>query len=98
MMDNNNFENIVEIDNLKREIAQKDLIINDKTGQLRRINRSKGWRLLVILVSIKKQLCIFMRRIKRCFILCGLFLITFLYTIYLFLLKKLRKITVFPGG
>lgn len=98
MTDNSNFKNIIEIDNLMREIAQKDLIINDKTEQLRRIYCSKGWRLLVILVGIKKQLCIFLRRIKRFLILCGLFLITFLYTIYLFLLKKLRKITVFPGG
>ncbi len=97
-MDNKNPQDVIEIDNLKREIFKRDLIIKDKTGQLRRIYCSRGWRLLVVLVSIKNQLCIFMRRIKKCFILCILFLIAFLYTIFLFLLKKLRKITVFPGG
>lgn len=97
-MDIKNYQGSAGIDDLKREILKRDLIIKEKTGQLRRIYCSNGWRLLVALVSIKKQLCIFMRRIRTFFILCGLFLITFLYTIYLFLLKKLRNITVFPGG
>ncbi len=94
----NNTENIAEIENLRREIAKRDLMIKDKAEQLQRIYRAKSWRLLTALVNIKKQLCVFARRIYRFLMVFFLFLITFLYTLYLFLLKKLRKITVFPGG
>lgn len=97
-MDNKNLQDAAEIDKLKREIFKRDVIIKDKIEQLRRIYCSEGWRLLVIVVNIKNHVCAYIRKIKRFLILFVLFWVTFLYTVYLFFLKKLRKITVFPGG
>ncbi len=97
-MDNKNLQDTVEIDKLKRENFKRDVIIKDKIEQLHRVYHSQGWRLLVAVVNIKKHICIYIRKVKSFLILFALFWVTLLYTIYLFFLKKLRKITVFPGG
>lgn len=83
---------------MDNEIVKRDFIIKDKSEQLRRIYRSKSWRLLTGLVYIKRQLRAYVKTAYSFIIVSVLFLVTFIFTVYLFFLKKIRKITVFPGG
>lgn len=89
---------VKEIDNLKKQLLKKEAIIKEKNAQLKCIYGMRSWRLLLVLVRAKRQVYIFIKRLYRLFGLSFLFIFTFLVTGYLFLLKKIRKTIIFPGG
>ena len=97
-MESSNPEYMNQLADLKRQIASKDAIISEKAEQLQRIYQMKSWRISLGLVRIKKQLKIIIKRIFGFFILIFLTIFTVIITLYLVLLKKVRKSMVFPGG
>lgn len=97
-MDSKNSEYINQIEELKRQISVREAIINEKSGQLRRIYRMHSWKAASLLTREKRRLNIVIKRICGLFILAFLLAFTLIVTAYLVLLKKIRKSMVFPGG
>ncbi len=97
-MDGKNLEYVNQIEELNRQISIRDAIINEKTGQLRRIYRMRSWKAVNFLTGEKRRLNIVIKRICGFFILIFLLVFTLIITSYLALLKKIRKSMVFPGG
>jgi len=97
-MDIKNLEYINQIEELNRQIAVREAIINEKTGKLRRIYRMRSWKTVTLLTREKRRLNIVIKRIYGFLILIFLLVFTLIVTSYLVLLKKIRKSMVFPGG
>jgi len=97
-MDIKNSEYLNQIKELNRQIAVREAIINEKTGQLRRIYRMRSWKAVTLLTREKRRLNIVIKRIYGFLILIFLWVFTLIVTSYLVLLKKIRKSMVFPGG
>lgn len=97
-MDSEIAEHVNRIGELNRKISIQEAIINEKTGQLRRIYRMRSWKTVILLTRGKRHLNIMIKRICGFFILIFLLAFTLIVTSYLVLLKKIRKSMVFPGG
>ncbi len=98
IMDIKNSEYLNQIEELNRQIAVREGIINEKTGQLRRIYRMRSWKAVTLLTRAKRRLNIVIKRIYGFLILIFLLVFTLIVTSYLVLLKRIRKSMVFPGG
>lgn len=97
-MDIKNSDMIKIIKDLKVQISKKDIMLKDKTWQLQRIYSMRAWKILTLLVRVKRQNVIFFKKILKFFILSGLCMVTLIITIYLSVLKLWRKTVIFPGG
>lgn len=87
-----------ELDGLRKELFIKEAVISHQQAQLKSIYGMKSWRLALALARIKAQVFICIRRVFRFLGLLFLFIYTLLIAGYLYALKKIRNIIIFPGG
>ena len=87
-----------DLDVLRKELFIKEELISHQQAQLKSIYGMKSWRLALALARLNGRIFLYARRLFRFFGLVFLFIYTLLIAGYLYALKKIRNIIIFPGG
>lgn len=88
----------IKEDNIKKQLVKLEAIVKEKNTELKRIHEMNSWRVLLFLVKLKNTAAIFVNNVFRLLAVTVLFILALFISNYLYLLKKIRKSEIFPGG
>lgn len=83
---------------MNKKIERIESALREKSEELNRIYESRSWRVLSKIISLKKNLLIWIKKTALFPLLLFLLLISILANLYLSILKKLRGTIIFPGN
>jgi hypothetical protein len=86
------------IDSLNKKIEKIDSALREKIEELNKIYESRSWRVLSKIISLKKNLLIWIKKTTLFPLLLFLLVVSVLTNLYLSILKKLRGTIIFPGN
>jgi len=88
----------IKEDNIRERLSRLEAVIKEKDMELKRIREMNGYRIFLFASRLRRQAVILIRTACRLLVVAVLFIFTLLAATYLYLLKKLRKSEIFPGG
>lgn len=83
---------------MNKKIERIESALREKSEELNRIYESRSWRVLSKIISLKKNLLIWIKKTALFPLLLFLLVISILTNLYLSILKKLRGTIIFPGN
>lgn len=83
---------------LKQRLSRLEALVQEKNTELKNLYSLRGWRLFLSACRLRREAVILLKTVFKFLGITVLFIFTLLATIYLYLLKKIRKSEIFPGG
>lgn len=88
----------IKEDSLKKRLFRLEALVKEKNMELKNIYGLRGWRIFLFTAYLRREAAILLKTVFKLFGITVLFMFTLLVTGYLYLLKKIRKSEIFPGG
>jgi len=82
----------------EKRLFRLEALVQEKNTELKNIYGLRSWRIFLFACRLRRAVAILLKTVFKLFGVTVLFIFTLLATIYLYLLKKLRKSEIFPGG